>query len=275
LYFVLANPRFQNSIDMQLTTVACPVNFTKTLFMDKTNSNNHTGRRKFLGTLTTGAAAMGLAGLVSPLQQLHAAPGPTFTGNTDPDEWFKQIKGKHRIVFDATHPNSIMPFAWPRIFQLTNAATGTPEKDCSIVVILRHDAIPYAFEDRIWAKYKFSEVFKGVGDLGPGFQAADAATAVTTRNPFWKPKKGDFKVPVIGEVEIGINELQASGVMFCICNVAMTVYSGVVAMGMNMDGATVMKDWMAGLLPGIQVVPSGVWAVGRAQEHGCTYCFAG
>jgi intracellular sulfur oxidation DsrE/DsrF family protein len=37
----------------------------------------------------------------------------------------------------------------------------------------------------------------------------------------------------------------------------------------------VMKDWMAGLLPGIQVVPSGVWALGRAQEHGCHYIFAG
>jgi len=28
-------------------------------------------------------------------------------------------------------------------------------------------------------------------------------------------------------------------------------------------------------LPGIQPVPSGVWAIGRAQEHGCAYCFAG
>jgi len=29
------------------------------------------------------------------------------------------------------------------------------------------------------------------------------------------------------------------------------------------------------VLPGIEVVPSGVWAVGRAQEHHCAYCFAG
>jgi intracellular sulfur oxidation DsrE/DsrF family protein len=46
-------------------------------------------------------------------------------------------------------------------------------------------------------------------------------------------------------------------------------------MKMNLDAAEVRKEWMAGLLPGIQVVPSGVWAVGRAQEHGCAYCFAG
>ena len=54
-------------------------------------------------------------------------------------------------------------------------------------------------------------MFKGSGDLGL-FQAADAATAATERNPLWKPKPGDFKVPGFGAVPIGINELQASGV---------------------------------------------------------------
>ena len=82
-------------------------------------------------------------------------------------------------------------------------------------------------------------------------------------------------IPGIGEVQIGINELQASGVMFCVCNAAMTVYSAVAAGMMKMEAAEVMKDWKAGLLPGIQIVPSGVWAVGRAQEHQCQYCFAG
>jgi intracellular sulfur oxidation DsrE/DsrF family protein len=32
---------------------------------------------------------------------------------------------------------------------------------------------------------------------------------------------------------------------------------------------------VSGVLPGIQVVPSGVWALGRAQEHDCAYVFAG
>jgi intracellular sulfur oxidation DsrE/DsrF family protein len=44
---------------------------------------------------------------------------------------------------------------------------------------------------------------------------------------------------------------------------------------MKMDAAEVKKEWVAGLLPGIQVVPSGVWAIGRAQERGCGYIFAG
>jgi hypothetical protein len=36
-----------------------------------------------------------------------------------------------------------------------------------------------------------------------------------------------------------------------------------------------LKEWEAGVVPGAMLVPSGVLAVGRAQEHGCTYCFAG
>lgn len=222
----------------------------------------NTPRREFLGKLTTGAVA-GLAALSSPFMTNAAISNEAVS---DSDEWFKKLKGTHRIVFDATRPHEVFPFAWPRVFLLTNGATGSPENDCGVVVVLRHDAIGYAFEDRLWAKYKLGDVFK----------ANDPATgAAAVRNPFAKPKPGDFKIPGVGEVAIGINELQASGAMFCVCEVAITVYSSVVAQGMKMDPAEVRKDWVSGLLPGIQVVPSGVWAVGRAQEHGCSYCFAG
>jgi intracellular sulfur oxidation DsrE/DsrF family protein len=63
--------------------------------------------------------------------------------------------------------------------------------------------------------------------------------------------------------------------MFAVCNAAMTVYSSVVADEMKLNAADVKKDWESGVLPGIQIVPSGVWAVGRAQEHGCSYIFVG
>jgi intracellular sulfur oxidation DsrE/DsrF family protein len=253
-------------MNMQLTGNSVAVNFTKTLFMERNDRKNGTGRRHFLGTLTASAATLGMAGLLTPLQQLHAGTGSTISNAEDPDEWFRKIKGKHRIVFDVTHPNEIMPFAWPRVFLLTNEKTGTGTKDCNVVVVLRHDGIPYAFQSSLWAKYNFGEVFK----------ANDPATKKpAVRNPFWNPAKGDFKVPVFGELQIGINELQDSGVMFCVCDVALTIYSAALAEGMKLDAAEVKKEWIAGLLPGIQVVPSGVWAVGRSQEHGCTYCYAG
>jgi len=231
--------------------------------MEKSHLNNGTDRRGFLGTLTAGAATIGMTTLLSPFQQLHAN-NPL--ASNDADEWFKKIKGKHRIVFDATRPHDLMPFAWPRVFLLTNEATGTPSADCSVVVVLRHDAIPYAFQHPMWSKYNFGEVFK----------ADDPATKKpSVRNPFWKPSKGEHKIPGFGEVSIGINELQDSGVMFCVCDAAMTVYSAAIADGMKLNAAEVKNEWKANLLPGIQIVPSGVWALGRAQEHGCTYCFAG
>lgn len=225
----------------------------------KNDDQSKTRRREFLGSLAVGAATLGISSL-APLG-LNASPQASIA---EADAWFNKVKGKHRVVFDVPAPHDVFPFAWPRVFMMTNAKTGTPETDLGVVVVLRHSGIPYAMEDRLWAKYKFGEVFK----------IDDAATkAPAVRNAFWKPKPGDFKVPGLGEVAIGINELQASGVMFCVCDMALTVYSA--ALAQNMDPAEVKKDFVSGLLPNIQVVPSGVWALGRAQEKKCAYIFAG
>lgn len=223
-------------------------------------------RRNFLGTLAAGTAAFSMSTIASPLTAGAKTISDHMIPKDDPEEWFKKIKGKHKMVFDVTQPHDIFPFAWPRVFLMSNVGTGTPEKENSVVVVLRHSAIPYAMEDRLWTKYNFGQVFSV-----PDPKTKEPAT----RNPFWQPKAGDFSVPGIGNVAIGINELQESGVMFCVCDAAMTVYSAAVAKNTNGDAAEIKRDWASGLLPGIQVVPSGVWAIGRAQERGCGYCFAG
>jgi len=236
-------------------------------------------RRGFLREIGTGAAALGLASIASSFtiagsKNKQQTSSPLLVDKDPADIWFDKVKGTHRAIFDATRPNEIMPFVWPRIFLMTNGATGSPTSDCGVVVVLRHEAICYAFNDKTWAKYNMGDVFKA-HDVGGAFQAADAATATKTRNPFYMTKPGDFQAPGVGAVPIGIPDLQADGVMFCVCNAAMTVYSAILAGGMNMKPEEVMADWKANLIPGIQVVPSGVWAVGRAQEHECKYIFAG
>ncbi len=232
--------------------------------MKKNDSLSVNERRGFLKTIATGAT-VGLAMMATPAA-LSAAPFTISNDDNDADAWFNKVKGKHRIVYDVPAPNEGMAFAWSKVFLLTNASTGSPENDCGVVVVLRHEAIPFAMQSNLWEKYKFGEVYK-IDD--------PKTKARSVRNMFWQAKPGDFKIPGIGEVQIGINDLQASGVMVCVCDVALTVNSAVAAMKLNMDGAALKKEWVAGLLPGIQVVPSGVWALGRAQEHGCSYCFAG
>lgn len=230
--------------------------------MENLNDTSKNPRREFLGTLATGAAAIGLATLAKPIE-LSAANLPT--SSSDPESMFNQLKGKHRIVYDVTKPHAIYPFAWPRVFMLTNEATGTPSSECGVVVVLRHEAIPFAMNNSLWEKYKFGDVFK----------VTDPKTnAPALRNPFWEPKPGDYSVPGVGPVEIGINQLQASGVLFCVCEMAITVFSARVSGSMQKDAAEMKKEWLAGVLPGVQPVPSGVWALGRAQEKGCGYIFA-
>jgi hypothetical protein len=233
--------------------------------MSQNDLNQTTDRRSFLGSLAAGATTVGIATMVAPIA-VHAKPGDNPDKDPHPAEvWLNKLKGTHRVVFDVTKPHEIFPFAWPRIYLMTNGVTGAPESDCGVIVILRHDAIPYAMEDRLWEKYKFGEMF----------HAHDPATKeASLRNPFWKPKEGAFSVPGFGVIPIGINELQASGVMFGVCDAALTVYSAAAAQKLGKDAAEIKKDWVAGLLPGIQPVPSGVWAVGRAQEKGCAYIFA-
>jgi len=236
--------------------------FNKTSIMN--TQSLHPDRRQFIGSLAAGAGSLGFASVLTsiPVDAMALKEG----GLSDPEKWAEKIKGKHKIVIDATQPHGIYPFAWPRVFLMSNQALGSPANECCAVVVLRHAAIPYAFDHETWEKYKLGEVFN----------APDPATnKPAVRNPFWKPAKGDYNVPGIGEVAIGINELQESGVLFSVCDAAMTVFSASLAQQLNQPAAEIKKDWAAHLLPGIQVVPSGVWALGRAQEKGCGYIFAG
>jgi intracellular sulfur oxidation DsrE/DsrF family protein len=103
------------------------------------------------------------------------------------------------------------------------------------------------------------------------FEVEDAQTKKPLmKNIYYSAPPGTFPIP-----GMPIDELMKDGVLFGICDMALTFFSGMVAKKMNMDAAAVKKEWVDGVMPGIQIVPSGVLAVNRTQEHGCTYCFAG
>lgn len=225
--------------------------------MKTTNSNS---RRTFLGALAIGTMANGLSTLAAKAEEKPEELGSTSLHEAD--KWFKGVKGSHRIVYDGSTPHDGFPIIWNWAFYLTNNQTGTPDSDITGITVLRHSAIPFAFENRIWEKYPIGEVF-GIIDK--------TTKAGSKRNPYYEPEPGDFPMPQIE----GIKRLQERGAMFCVCDLAIKVYGAAVAQQMEMDPTDVYKDWTSGILPGIQLVPSGVWALGRAQEHGCGYVFAG
>ena len=216
-------------------------------------------RRGFLGRLAATAAA-GVAGL-TPLR-LEAQPSrhEPILGAADPsfETWLNRITGKHKMIFDAPEVNGGMPVIWPRVWlNGNNENYATKDADNSAVVVLRHSAIPIAMQDALWVKYKLGETF-----------SIKEGEAPATRNIFAEV----MPLPLPGT---GLKALLAAGVQVGCCNVALTVYSAMVAQKIGMDPAAVKADWVAALLPGVQVVPSGVLAVARSQEKGCAYCFAG
>lgn len=223
-------------------------------------TKNENSRRKFIGALALGATASTLGVLTNPIYA-KSAKAIEIEFN-DSEKWFKKIKGSHRIVYDGSTPHDGFPIIWNWAYYLSNNETGTADKDMTAMTVLRHSALGLALEDRLWKKY----------NLGAVFNVTDNSTGKPSlRNPYYEPKDGDFPLPIID----GIKRLQERGAMFCVCDLATKVYSNAVAQQMNLDPAEVYEDWVSGILPGIQPVPSGVWALGRAQENGCGYIFAG
>jgi len=217
-----------------------------------------TNRREFLGGVAATAAVAGLGAALPMASTAAQAAGP----GTDFTRWLDTITGQHMQVYDAPEPNNGMVLVYSLAYLLTAPqAYGVPESEVGVVVVLRHFAIPIAFNDETWAKYKLGEVFN-VND--------PATKAPATRNPFAYIKPGDLPFP-----DAALEKLVARNVKFGVCNLALTVFSGMVAQKTGMKPEDVKKDWIAGMFPGLQVVPSGVVAINGAQARGCSYCFAG
>lgn len=220
-----------------------------------------TPRRGFLGRLAAASLALGLGGSLA--RPSVAAATPRRRGSeSDLENWPGDLHGKHRQIYDGVSVNHGMSLAWAAVFLDTNGqASHLTDADLNAVVVFRHEAIPLAFTDAIWSKYK----------LGEAFSVTDPATkAPATRNVFYNARPAELLLP-----DMAIEKLLARGVLFGVCNIALTILSGQRGKAVGVDADTAKKEWLAGVIPGITVVPAGVWAVNRAQEHGCTYCYAG
>ena len=220
-----------------------------------------TDRRAFLGTLATGSAAMAMAGAGLHVTASMAAAEPPDAAGAFSEAWLTRLTGKHKQFFDATSTNQFALVFAMNFLNSYNDAYKIPDAHLSAVVGLRHFAIGAAMADDIWARYKVAEFI----------QAMDPATKTPyMRNFLSHPHDGDMMFP-----SASVDKLVARGVQFTCCNVALSVVSGVLSKNAGVTPEVAKAEWLANLLPGVTLVPSGVVAVNRAQEKGCTYCSAG
>lgn len=220
-----------------------------------------TDRRSFLGSIATGSAALaiGAAGLHGSAANAFGEEVGTIEGYSE--AWLSKLTGKHKQFFDATTTNQFALVFAMNFLNSYNEVYKIPDSNLSAVVGLRHFAIGTALPDDIWSRYK----------VGEFVQAMDPASkSPYTRNYLNHPHDGDMMFPAAS-----VDKLVARGVQFTCCNVAITAVSGLLAKNAGVTPEVAKAEWIAALLPGVTLVPSGVFAVNRAQEKGCTYCHAG
>ena len=214
-----------------------------------------TPRRGFLTRMAAGAAALAVGNwsAASAEAPTLAASGPVG------DEWLTRIKGKHKQYFDVTSPHPFGLAFGLNYLDSGKDALKLTDKDFTAVVGFRHFSMPLALNDAMWSKYKIGELI----------DVKDAKTgAPATRNIFRD------NVPM----RPGLTYEQAMtqrGLVVVACNMALTVLSGMAAPKAGTTADKAKAEWSANLLPGVYLAPSGVYAVNRSQEAGCTYCYGG
>ena len=221
-----------------------------------------TPRRGFIGRLAAASFALGIGGALPGRLGAEAELPRGGDGHPDIEMWPGDLKGRHRQVFDTVSVNDGLSLVFAMVFlDSNNEASKLKDDALNAVVVLRHTAIPIAFTDPIWAKYKLGEAF-GIKD--------PQTKTPAVRNLYYHAREGDLPFP-----GMAVEKLQDRGVIFGVCNVALGILSGMRAKAVGVDPEAAKAEWTKAMIPGLTILPSGVWGVNRAQEHDCKYCYAG
>lgn len=237
--------------------------------------SSRTPRRQFIGELATTAAALAAAACApaaaaSGAGEQTPAPTPTPRPPAAPavpttwdSSWMERITAKHKAVFDA--PEIEGGVALYHAFGYLRAVKdvfGTGDDDASVVVVLRHAAVPMLFNDAMWAKY----------EIGKETKTTDYRTKkVVTRNIFWESLDAQGNAVPDTRQTATIKSLSSRGVIFLGCDLATRGFSYTLARKTRQEPDVVYRELRANLVPGAILMPTGIFATLLAQEAGCGF----
>ena len=230
-----------------------------------------TDRRRIIGAGMVFAGVGAVGGSSALAQQ----PGPAATAwrpaMESLDSWLDKPGTRHRMVFDSLSGDGgpdALGYA-NNFIHVNQADYGLSPEQLAVVVIFRHMATPFGYNDRVWAKYgkMFAEKMKLKDKM-----AARAATMnpVLSRAPAAEPMPPGMEW--MGES--AISDLAPKGVRFAVCGLATKAIAGMIA-GKTGDAAAIESEFGSNLVPGALIVPAGISTVNRAQEHGYSFAYIG
>lgn len=182
------------------------------------------------------------------------------------DSWLELPNTRHRMVFDVLTPKGAMAaLDFVENFFSTNlSAYRLHPSTLGVVVILRHMATPFGFNDHIWTKYgaAFSEKLqldaKTAIESAHGNPLNTAQSAAATKN----------QTPTL-------HSLAKLGTRFAVCGVATAGIAGMVAKLVGGNAEQIHHEFATNLIDQALMVPAGIVAVNRAQEHGYSLAYVG
>ena len=227
-------------------------------------------RRHFIGQMFgAAAAAASLAACGTPLAA---------AGEPGPDDWIREVKGRHRCLFDFPQHKNGMPLL--HILNYLNtykaAYSAGPGEVAAVGTFYSagpQASIPLAFNDIVWEKYQ----------LGAYAGLRDADGKAYVRNVFNRPTSKDLHlvmqaidsppIPALAGAipALGIESLQTMGTTFLLCANALGIWCLELEARGRGKAADIEAELRANLLPGVTIVPAMVIAIEKAQEAGIKY----
>ena len=216
-------------------------------------------RRSFLTRLNTGLASFTAMAGVAMAQTKPAVTARWEPARHEKDDWLDKLPGKHRLVFDTISFDGLgdaLAFA-NNYFRTNRAEYGLENSDLAVVIIARHRATPFGYNDAMWAKYGTA--------LAARSKMEDPKTKLgPTVNLYNATGYGEL-VPNRGNT---LDALAKLGAQFALCSVSTRGYAGSIAgaVGGNVDA--IFSELTSNLVTNARMVPAGIVAVNRAQERG-------
>jgi hypothetical protein len=175
--------------------------------------------------------------------------------------WVNRVNGKYRACFDVPEIDSgsgvWRASLW--VQQYADVLKANPQ-DCSPVLVLRHHGIALAMTQAFWDKY---------GVAKKNTVTHPVTEQPTDRNPALLSSSRN-EVPAQFD-EVALDKYLARGGVALGCNLA---FDDMIKLVSDKDGTTgdaARKTALAGLVPGVILQPSGVFAALHAQDAGCKY----
>ena len=245
------------------------------------DSSSTTARRQFIGELAAGAAALAAvacapaATATSSTQAPAPAPAPSTAANTAPTtpplpippqtwdvSWTQRITAKHKVVFDSPEiEEGTALYHAVGYLQSVKDVFGTGDSDASVVVILRHAAVPLLYNDAMWEKY----------NIGAATKTLDGKTKEPVKRNIYYQRLDAQGKPIEDRPTPTIRSLTNRGVIFVGCDLATRNFARRFAEPTKQEMRDVYAELKANLVPSASLLTTGVFAMLLAQEAGCSF----